>query len=260
MITAKGTSYTIEFDGEIIRFSYNRIPGGGDVRVSTVIDTGWKDPGILPGYIQFILPEELIGERKVFSSGSQIPHINYHPGEWFGRKEVDSFLVLRDAVRKSIYDARQIAENFKVVLKPDYKLPLTSPETSRIEVNRNLHIGEIKREFDSQTAGLIQGTMAHELGFHGSFTGITIGQFGFGRGNLGLSGTTNVNLNTNSTTRSDFLNDSFVAIFDVPSQSLVPDTIRVIVPSEQACRELVLAWVQSVHEQMGLNRFGLNLV
>jgi hypothetical protein len=243
MLVANGKRWRIELEGETIRFVPTTWgPGKGDlheIKVSCVVDVRWQDPGLFHGIIRFVVPGGKLSESFV----------------GFGRNSRDEFRAFYDAVVGSIHDARRLGAHLSAVFKPGFTIPLTTPETPAVVVRRNLRLGEIRREFDSQTAGVIQGTMRHELGLHGSFTGVRLGQIGIGRGQLGLSGMTSVDLQTNSTTRSDFQNDGFVAIFDEPSQTAIPETLRVIVPSEEACREVIVDYLSSVCTQMGLDRF-----
>lgn len=213
-----------------------------EVNVSSIIDVRWKEPGFLKGSIRFVIPDEF--------SPNQVD---------FERESRDEFRAIYEAVILEINEARQLSVLLSAIIKPGFAIPLTTPDTPAVEVRRNLRLGEIRREFDSQTAGVIQGTMQHELGLHGNFTGVKLGGIGIGRGQLGLSGVTDVNLKTRSTTRSDFLSDSFVAIFDEPRQSVIPETLRVIVPTEEECRELIVDYFSSVSTQMGLNRFNEGL-
>lgn len=70
--------------------------------------------------------------------------------------------------------------------------------------------------------------------------GAEVGALGLGVGHLGLAGTSQVNLTASGTTRDSLMSDGFVAVLeqDTPDG---PDTLRLVVPSEQAARELVSA-------------------
>ena len=125
------------------------------------------------------------------------------------------------------------------VVAPGFRVPPTTPATYGVITRAGLQIGEVSRHFDSGTAGQITGSIAHEFGFHGGAVGITVRGVGLGVGSLGLSGQSSANLQTESTTRPDLLNDGFLAVFDEPSPLGIPDTLRVVVPSEAACREML---------------------
>jgi hypothetical protein len=96
------------------------------------------------------------------------------------------------------------------------------------------------------------GLVNHELGFHGSVVGLSVGGVGLGLGRIGLSGQSGVEMSGQSTARVDLLNDAFVAVFDEPSPGGVPDTLRVIVPSEAACREFLGTSVSAVGTDLGI--------
>lgn len=123
------------------------------------------------------------------------------------------------------------------------------PSWREVREYEGLRLGEVTRHFDSNTAATINGWLTHELGFHGWAVGGTIGRVGLGVGRLGLSGASEVNLTSSGTTRDDLMGDGFIAVFeqDTPAGA---DTLRVVVPSEQATRE----WVDALLDTM-LARF-----
>jgi hypothetical protein len=120
-----------------------------------------------------------------------------------------------------------------------------SPESK--PARTGLRIGEVSRHFDSNTSATITGWLTHNLGFHGWGLGVEIGALGLGLGMLGLAGTSQVNLTSSGTTRDNLMSDGFVAVLeqDTPTG---PDTVRLVVPSEQAARELVSALLDEVAE------------
>jgi hypothetical protein len=132
-----------------------------------------------------------------------------------------------------------LREAIERVVEPGFQVPQTTPATSGVLTKVGLQIGEVTRHFDSRTAGQIAGSVLHEFGFHGGAFGMTMGGVGIGAGSLGLAGRSSVNLQIESSTRSDLVNDGFVAVFDEPSPLGITDTVRVVVPSDAACREML---------------------
>lgn len=233
---ANGNTLRVELEDGTIRIPYRGIKSDeSEIKVSNLVGVSWKEPRLLNGCITFILPA---GKLEVT----------------FSRNNRDEFRAVYEALITSLNETRRLGAHLKTLFNPGFTVPLTTPETPDVVVRRNLRLGEIRREFDSQTTGVIEGAMQHELGLHGSFTGIKLGGIGIGSGQLGLSGTTKVNLQTQSTTRSDFRSDRFVAIFDEPSNSPIPETLRVIVPTEEECREVIVDYFSSVLSHMGLEQ------
>ncbi len=136
--------------------------------------------------------------------------------------------------------AEALDEGLQRFLSRRSSIPVSS---SSVREYRALRLGEVRRHFDAQTSATITGWMTHDLGFRGWGGGLGVGGAGLGLAKVGLAGTSNVNLTLSGTTRDDMLGDGFIAVFERDSGGGI-DTIRVMVPSEQATRELVLAVLQ----------------
>jgi hypothetical protein len=90
-------------------------------------------------------------------------------------------------------------------------------------LHQGLRPGEVSRHFDSNTSAAITGWLSHEPGFRG--WGVVAHPLGIGQ--LGLSGTSKVDLTSSGTARDNLMGDGFVAAFErdtqdgpIPSESL----------------------------------------
>lgn len=108
---------------------------------------------------------------------------------------------------------------------------------SVVQEYKGLRLGEVARHFDSNTSATISGWLTHDLGFHGWGVGASVGALGLGMGKLGLSGTSQVNLTSEGTTRDNMMGDGFIAVFEHDTNAGV-DTIRLVVLSENATQQL----------------------
>ncbi len=124
-----------------------------------------------------------------------------------------------------------------------------------IEAYEGLRLGEVSRHFDSNTLGTVSGWMAHNFGFHGWGVGVGVGRFGLGTGRLGLSGTSDVSLTLSATSRDNLMSDGFVAVLEHVDGNRI-DTLRVVVPSEQASRELVREFFEEMLAKFGTRSNG----
>lgn len=121
--------------------------------------------------------------------------------------------------------------------------PETNPSTPGVVTRAGLRLGELSRHFDSKTLGTITGFMNHSLGFEGWGVGVSVGRFTLGTGRLGLSGASTVELSASSIARTDMLNDGFIAVFEAEVGNDI-DTLRLVVPSEAACRSAMADAIQ----------------
>lgn len=155
-------------------------------------------------------------------------------------------LILLYQLNKAANDqllANALDQRLKAFLaKRSALLPTAATE---IREYKGLRLGEVSRHFDASTNATITGWLTHDLGFHGWGIGGSVGALGLGVGKLGLSGTSEVNLTFQGTTRDDMMGDGFIAVFEQDTQAGV-DTLRVVVPSEQATRELAAAILEEL--------------
>jgi hypothetical protein len=135
------------------------------------------------------------------------------------------------------------AEALRTNLGPALRLANIG-EQDAVEIGPARHtamrLGEVSRHFDTNTASTISGWLTHNLGFHGWAIGAEVGGVELGSGSLGLSGTSQVSLTTSGTSRDNLMSDGFFAVLEQDTPSGI-DTLRMVVPSEQAARELVKA-------------------
>lgn len=246
MIVAKGVKARVELEGNTIRIIETGVFGdknAHEIKISSVMDVELKEEGLTVGYIHFSVP----GYKEhggVFNS----PRDNTVT---FRKPERAAFQRVYDAVAGPIHGARATGSTLARLLTPGLQPPTVSPATPGTETHGDLRLGEVMRQFDSQTAGVVEGTLRHELGLHGALLAVGSGGFGFGVGSFGLSGATSVDLHTQSTTRTDLLNEGFVAVFDAPTPSGIPDTLRLVVPSQAACRDMLVGFIRAIDAQEG---------
>lgn len=74
---------------------------------------------------------------------------------------------------------------------------------------------------------------------------------GLGVGQVGISGQSSVHLTLSGTTRDGLLADAFVAVFEHDFPDGRTDTLRVIVPSEPAAREMVSQFLTTLGKSFG---------
>ena len=99
-------------------------------------------------------------------------------------------------------------------------------------VLRSVHLGEVSRHFDSQINTSIDAYLSHRLGFEGWSAGITVGRMSVGVGRLGLTGESTLDGSIRGTARDNLTGDGFLAVFEVRRSDGLPDTYRLVVPSE----------------------------
>jgi hypothetical protein len=102
-----------------------------------------------------------------------------------------------------------------------------------------LRVGEVTRHFETWTAGEIDGWVQHQLvgGFHGWGNVLSGGDLR--QSSFSLSGSSQIELNIAARSGTDLTSDSFLAVFDRPLPDGDIDTVRLVVPSEGVCRQLV---------------------
>jgi hypothetical protein len=154
-------------------------------------------------------------------------------------------IIGNNSVRRGEEDARiaaSLSDGVRTFLSQ--RAATMVPSWEEVRGYEELRLGEVSRHFDTNTTATINGWLTHELGFHGWAVGAARGGLGLGVGSLGLSGASSANLTFSGTTRDDLMGDGFIAVFerDVPGGV---DTVRVVVPSEQATQE----WVGALLEE-----------
>jgi len=115
----------------------------------------------------------------------------------------------------------------------------TTDTTGGLSVIRDARVGEVSQHFDQRLEGSVHGWLVHELSMHGWGAGVAVGRVALGGGQRGLSGTSQVDLNASGVVRDDLAGDALVCVLEWNGASAVVDTVRMVVPSEPACREFV---------------------
>lgn len=109
-----------------------------------------------------------------------------------------------------------------------------------------MRLGEITRHFDSSTNAVIEGWLDHTLGVFGHGLGVQIGRFGVGIGSIGIAGRSDVHLTSRGITRDSLMGDGFIAVLEEHRGSGVVETLRVVVPSEDSCRDYIRSLLESL--------------
>lgn len=237
VIVAEGSrGMRVEFDGETIRHVGSTLLGSKriDERFS-VSDVEGASVHVYPLHLatnnfQFVVS----GKVKVVTIDKQ------------NREPFDE-IVRQISARWRAFEA--IAANLPRKLDAITVAPETAPSTPGVVTRTGLRLGEISRNFDSKTLGTISGFMHHSLGFEGWSIGLSAGRFGLGIGSLGLSGTSTVQLTASEVTRTDMLNDGFVAVFESEADGDV-DTLRLVAPSDEASRAVLDEAIQTINVGM----------
>jgi len=159
---------------------------------------------------------------------------------------------------------RRLQARLQQSTNPTFEVPLTTPDTPGCTTYRDLRIGEIERHFDTRTLGASRGTLVHDLsghvsiggGFGGGFlagllgdgplaAGSMGGSFG-GSGSLSLTGSSTLSIRSQATSRADLLNESLLAVFDRPSSTGAPDTLRVVFPTGELVHSALVELVRDL--------------
>jgi hypothetical protein len=114
-----------------------------------------------------------------------------------------------------------------------------SDRSSGMRIIQGATVGEISQHFDQRVSASISGWLQHELGFHGWGVGVSVGRVGLGVGQVGLSGASSVDLDVSGVMRDNLHGDGFIAVLEQEQPNGMIDTIRIIAPSEPACREYI---------------------
>ena len=163
------------------------------------------------------------------------------------------------------YRASQIIEqHLGDVARRDEPLSDSSPNVLTV---RDARVGEVSQHFDQRLSASVSGWLRHELGLHGWGAAGSVGNVGLGLGNVGISGSSLVNLDVSGVIRDDLSGDGFVAVLERDQPNGAIDTVRVIVPSEPACREYIANLMSAMgttfgggsHRDETLRRFGPQL-
>lgn len=132
----------------------------------------------------------------------------------------------------------------------DPRHEVVSNRSAGMRVIQDVKVGEVSRHFDQRLNASVGGWLHHELGLHGWWVGGSAGKVGLGIGQVGISGTSEVDLHITGVMRDDLAGDGFVAILEHEQTNGVIDTIRVIVPSEPACRAYIVHHLKVIRANM----------
>ncbi len=146
------------------------------------------------------------------------------------------------------YASQVMSETFTLMAGRHEPLSDASPGLRSIHDAR---VGEVSQHFDQGISAAVTGWLRHEFSLHGWGVGVSLDSLGLGTGKLGLSGSSSVALGVHGVLRDDLSGDGFVAVLERDLPSGTVDTVRVIVPSEPACREYVANLVSAIGARVG---------
>ena len=181
MITARSdrTNSTIEFDGQVIRMTTGRYKH--EVPITFVLSVEFREPGrVLAGSLHIQVPGG-VPERGALDKPKD-------GTVYFARSDTEAFRAVSNAVTQAYRETRQMAVQLARVLAVDAEPVPTTTETPGLTVARAVAIGDVTRQFDSRSVGLLTGVLRHDLWVHGSAVGVRIGRLGLGLGRVGLAG------------------------------------------------------------------------
>ncbi len=123
--------------------------------------------------------------------------------------------------------------------------------SSGMQVIQGATVGEISQHFDQRLSASVSGWLHRELGLHGWGVGVSAGRVGLGVGKVGISGSSSVDLDVSGVIRNDLGGDGFVAVLEQDRPNGMIDTLRIIVPSEPACREYIANLLSAIGATFG---------
>ncbi|MGH8067084.1 MAG: hypothetical protein ACRERE_17960 [Candidatus Entotheonellia bacterium] len=126
-----------------------------------------------------------------------------------------------------------------------------SDRSSGMRIIQGATVGEFSQHFDQRLSASVSGWLQHELGLHGWGVGGSVGRVGLGVGKVGISGVSSVDLDVSGVIRDNLGGDGFVAVLEQDQPNGMIDTIRIIVPSEPACREYIAHLLSSIGATFG---------
>lgn len=149
--------------------------------------------------------------------------------EWAKRNDMD-------------YSASQaIGERLRVI---GARMEPLSDRSSDMRIIQGANVGEISPHFDQRVSASISGWFHHELGLHGWGVGGSVGK-------VGISGASRVDLDVSGVMRDNLGGDGFIAVFEQDQPNGMIDTIRIIVPSDPACREYIAQLLPAIGATFG---------
>jgi hypothetical protein len=129
--------------------------------------------------------------------------------------------------------------------------PPTLPESPEVWLVQDLRLGEVERHFDSQQAASITGWLQHQLAIRGFSVGLPVGGLDLGIGRFRAMGSSRADLALSGTMRDELIGEGFIAVLEMPSSSGMPDTLRLVVPSDAVCRAYVSQLLETWSAQLG---------
>jgi hypothetical protein len=233
---AMGSRWTIEFDGFTVRMTETegRKPRSADFSLWRVRDVdvnvpahSWTRLGISYGMPTFSL---------ILDTGR--PTVRLYPSSGvvpFDPQDQAAFHTIGAAIRDACREVPAIRSRATRLLGPGaVPVPTTEATPGTVTV-AGFSIGEVSSHFDQQAAGMIAGTMSHDLSVHGGSIGLSTQRLSLTVARIGVSGESRVELATRSTSRTDFMNEGFSARFESPATDGRVQTVRVVVPPEDVC-------------------------
>jgi DNA-binding SARP family transcriptional activator len=130
--------------------------------------------------------------------------------------------------------------------------PLNLPGLAGTITVTDLIAGELNRRFDTHLEAAINGSLDHHLQTRSLGVGISFGSLSLGRALGSASGFSSVELGVAGTTREDVAGDSFMAVLEKRGPD-GGDTLRMVVPSGEACRDYVRQMLYAWQRSLGIN-------
>ncbi len=233
---AMGSRWTIEFDGFVVRMTETegRKPRSVDFPLYRVKDVevtvpahSWTRLGISFGMPTFNLMLDTGRPTvRLYPSSGVVP---------FDPQDQDAFHAIGAVIRDACKEVPAIRSRAIRLLGPGAAPVLTTEATPGTVTIAGFSIGEVSSHFDQQAAGMISGTMSHDLSVHGGSIGVSTQRLSLTVARIGISGESRVDLATRSTSRTDLMNEGFIARFESPATDGRVRTVRVVVPPEDVC-------------------------
>jgi DNA-binding SARP family transcriptional activator len=130
--------------------------------------------------------------------------------------------------------------------------PLNLPGLAGTITVTDLIAGELNRRFDTHLEAAINGSLDHHLRTRSLGLGVSYGRLSLGGAFGSASGFSSVDLGVAGITREDVAGDSFMAVLEMRGPD-GGDTLRVVVPSGDACRDYVRQMLYTWQRSLGVN-------
>lgn len=130
--------------------------------------------------------------------------------------------------------------------------PLNLPGLAGTITITDLIAGELNRRFDTHLEAAINGSLDHHLRTRSLGLGVSYGRLSLGGAFGSIRGFSSVELGVGGTTHEDLTGDSFMAVLEKRGPD-GGDTLRLVVPSGEACRDYVRQMLHTWQRSLGIN-------